>query len=108
MSATHWPASLSPTLRGALATLAATGGKAYPERGGYWRSEPSGAGVRLQKPEARTAVDCLTVQTWRALERRGLVERIENPDPWTRYHPGYQLTAAGRQAAGSNDGSATH
>lgn len=101
-TATHWPASLSPFQRRAVALLASTGGAAYPERGGWWRSEPAGGGVRLiVDPEVASVAGSVTVQTLRALERRGLVSRVPNPDPATRYHPGYRLTAQGRQAAGA-------
>lgn len=98
---THWPAlaTLSAFQRQALATIHAAGGKAYPERGGWWRSEPSGGGVRLTVAGARTVAETVTVQTLRALERRGLAERIENPDPATSYHPGFQLTRQGREAS---------
>lgn len=81
----------------ALRAIAGGGGEAYPERGGWWRTAPSGSGSRLVvEPKPGSVQGSIEVVTVRSLHARGLLDEIPNPDLSTNYHHGYRITAAGR------------
>lgn len=78
----------------ALRAIADSGGVAIPEGGGYWIGK---TGSRLEvEPEPTSCSGIVGTQTIRALEDRGMLERLWEDQRYWRDHR--RLTQAGRSA----------
>lgn len=82
---------LSQTMARALDAIRADGGKAYPEKGGWWRGV-SGERLSIETDDYR-GTSYVTTQTIYALFHRGFLSKMSHSS--NGIHPAYRLNRLG-------------